>query len=419
MRHVVIITLTSMLILSIGIPSSYALTLEQAWHQVEHRNPRIDAARAGVGMARGQQTQAGLIPNPTFTAVQGSVPGLGKYSNNINASSTYVISQLIETGSKRYNRSVVADAQYQASHAAYQANSAELFSQTVQIFLEVAEAGAKLRLSKRGVSLNNQTISTINQRLNAGRASALDLDAAQIALSDQKLMRASIESDLVSARFALAALWNGTDNEIKTIVIPPLKNMRLHPISYYLQKINGNWDLKTVRQAQHVARAEINLAESKRYPDVTVGVGMEHFYQNSEPKSHNAAIVELAVPIPIFDRNQGNIAVASENYRKSLDNARYQELSLQTNIVKAYQVAAQARLQLNTLKNSILPQSVSTLKLARYGYEQGRFSYLDLLVAQQKYLDAQMREVSAKFQYYRAWYALQILIGSLPQGDCA
>tara|TARA_R110000868_G_scaffold409836_1_gene696211 strand:+ start:345 stop:1550 length:1206 start_codon:yes stop_codon:yes gene_type:complete len=396
--------------------SACALTLEQAWNQVEHKNPRIDAGRAGISIARGQQTQAGLLPNPTFTAVQGSVPGLGKYSNNPNASSTYVINQLIETGSKRRNRSTVADAQYQESQAVYQANSAELYSQTVQAFLGVAEAEAKLRLSKRGVGINRQTIKTVTQRLNAGRASTLDLSASEIALSDQRLMEASIQSELISARFALAGLWNGAESEVQTIKLPSHQNMRLHPLSVYLKRLGKNWDLKAAHQSGHVAKAEVQLADSKRYPDVTVGLGFEHFYQNSEPKSHNAAIVELSVPIPIFDRNQGNVVVASENYRKSLDVARYQEQSLRASIVRTYQAAAQARLQLQTLKKSILPQSVNTLKLARYGYEQGRYSYLDLLSAQQKYIDAQMREVSARFQYYRAWYALQILTGSLPQG---
>lgn len=401
------------------MPSSHALTLEQAWSQVEHRNPGIDAARAGLGVARGQQTQAGLLPNPTFTTVQGNVPGLGRYSDNPNASSTYVISQLIETGSKRKSRSDVADAQYQESQAVYQASSAELFSQTVQLFLGVAEAEAKLGLSNRGVSLNQKTIKTIKQRLDAGRTSALDLHAARIALSDQQLMRASIKSELISSRFALAGLWNGAESEVQTIKLPSYKNMPLYPLPFYLQKSDKNWGLKAVKQSGRVAKAEVQLANSNRYPDVTVGVGVEHFFENSQPKSHNAAIVELSVPIPVFNRNQGNVVVASENYRKSLDHARNQELSLQANIVRAYQVAAQAKLQLNTLRNSILPQAVSTLKLARYGYEQGKFSYLDLLSAQQKYIDAQMREVSARFEYYRAWYALQIMTGSLPQGDHA
>jgi cobalt-zinc-cadmium efflux system outer membrane protein len=232
-------------------------------------------------------------------------------------------------------------------------------------------------------------------------------------------MESAIKSELVSAKYALASLWSGDESEVGIIKFPAKQNMRLYPIAVYLKKIGENWDLKVIQHSGRVAKAEVQLANSKRYPDVTVGVGVEHFFQNSQPKSHNAAIVEFSVPIPIFDRNQGNVAVASENYKKSLDIARNQELTLQASIVRVYQAAAQAKLQLNTLNNSILPQSVSTLKLARHGYEQGRYSYLDLLSAQQKYIDAQMRQVSARFQYYRAWYALQILTGSLPQGGQA
>lgn len=399
--------------------SAKALTLEQAWHQVEKNNPSIDAARANLAIAHGQRIQAELIPNPTFTTIQGNVPGFGKYSHNPNAESTYIINQLIETGGKRGARYNVANAQYHANQTAYQVNRAELFGQTVQAFLSVAETETKLRLSKLGVSLNKQTISTVNERINAGKASAIDLQAAQIALSDQRLAKATIESELASAKFTLANLWKGSENEVQKIVEPSLRTMPLYDLSFYLQKTKNNWELQALCQAQKIANAQIRLANAKKYPDVTVGVGIQHFNQNSEPKSHNAVIAEFGVPIPIFDRNQGNIVSATDNFRKSIDDLQNKELSLKSNIVKTYQIASQARLQINILKNSILPQSLLTLKLAKHGYQQGRFSYLDLLSAQQKLLDAQMREVTALFLYSRAWYVLQISIGALPRKDCA
>lgn len=394
-----------------------ALTLEQAWYQAKNKNPVIDSSHAQMCAAVGQQIQASLLPNPTINIVQGSVPGFGKYSQNPNASSTYTINQMIEIGGKRRARQDVANAQYDETVVAYAFNSADLFSQTVNAFLAVAEAEAKLRLSEQGISISQKTINTIVNRINAGRTSELDLNTAQIAFNDQKLVVASIKNEIDSSKFTLSRLWNGSVNDVHKIIVPSFKTMPLHSLSFYLDRIHENLELKSFSQAEEVAKNQIKLAQAKQYPDISIGGGIEHFYENSEPKSHNAVILELIVPIPIFDRNQGNVVSALENYRKSLDNSQSKKLSLQSAIVKTYKIASQALLQINTIKKEILPKSLHSLKLARHGYEQGRFSYLDLLNAQQKLLDAQMREVTALFLYFRAWYVLQILSGALPQGN--
>lgn len=404
-------------VLYLGSSSVWALTLDQAWNRIKTSNPTIVSSQASINAAQGQQVQAGLIPNPTFNTVQGSIPGFGAYSNNPNAQSTYSISQVIELGGKRSGRRSVADAQFEQARINYRINNAELFAQVVEAYLNVAEAEEKLKLNDMGVGLNKKTVSTIQQRIDAGRTSELDLQAAKISLNNSYLEKATIKAELASAKYSLARFWNGSDKDIRTIITPSVKGMPLKGLSYYMAQTNKNWQLQASSQAEKIAQAEIRLAEAKRYPDVTVGVGIDHYFQNSDPKGHNAVMGELSVPIPIFDRNQGNVATAHENYNKSFSETRNNELLLKKAIVSTYQVAMQARNQIDILRKGIVPQSRNSLELAKMGYERGKYSYLDLLNAQQKLIDAQMREISAIFMYRKAWFTLQILIGNLPITD--
>lgn len=401
---------TLFLCLTFAITAHASLTLEHAWKQVKNCNPALQASASNIAAIQGQQVQASLIPNPSVDIIVGDVPGLGYYSNNQNAQSTYMINQPIELGGKRGARKEVAKTQFQASQVAYQANSASLFRATVQAFLMAAEAEAKLDLTKRAVSINQQTVSTIENRINAGRASELDLSAAQIALNDQKLALASAENELLNTQFSLARLWGGSTNEANQTLAPSIKKMPLSPLPYYLRHTKQNIELQFLTEAEKVAKAQIHLAKSNKYPDVTVGAGIEHFRSNG-----NAAVIAVSMPIPLFDRNQGNEMSAAANYNKTLADSENKERLLQSEIVKIYQTAKQAQLQIYTLRKSILPQSKHALTLAKQGYEQGRFSYLDLLNAQQKLVDAQMREVTAIFLYSKAWYDLQILTGALPR----
>lgn len=404
-------------VLYVGSSSVWALTLDQAWNRIKTSNPTIASSQSSINAAQGQQVQAGLIPNPTFNTVQGSIPGFGSYSNNPNAQSTYSISQVIELGGKRSGRRSVADAQFEQARINYRINNAELFAQVVDAFLNVAEAEEKLKLNDRGIGLNKKTVNTIQQRIDAGRTSELDLQAGKIALNNNYLEKATIKAELASAKYSLARFWNGSDHDIQAIITPSVKGMPLKDLSYYLVQTNKNWQLQASSQAEKIAQAEIKLAEAKRYPDITVGVGIDHYFQNSDPKGHNAVMGELSVPIPIFDRNQGNVATAHENYNKSFSETRNNELLLKKAIVNTYQVAMQAKNQINILRKGIVPQSRNSLELAKMGYERGKYSYLDLLSAQQKLIDAQMREISAIFMYRKAWFTLQILIGNLPITD--
>lgn len=404
-------------VLYVGSGSVWALTLDQAWNRIKTSNPTIASSQSSINAAQGQQVQAGLIPNPTFNTVQGSIPGFGAYSNNPNAQSTYSISQVIEIGGKRSGRRSVANAQFEQARINYRINNAELFAQVVDAFLNVAEAEEKLKLNDRGIGLNKKTVNTVKQRIDAGRTSELDLQAAKIALNNNYLEKATIKAELASAKYSLARFWNGSDHDIQTIITPSEKGMPLKDLSYYLAQTNKNWQLQASSQAEKIAQAEIKLAEAKRYPDITVGVGIDHYFQNSDPKGHNAVMGELSVPIPIFDRNQGNVATAHENYNKSFSETRNNELLLKKAIVNTYQVAMQAKNQISILRKGIVPQSQNSLELAKMGYERGKYSYLDLLSAQQKLIDAQMREISAIFMYRKAWFTLQILIGNLPITD--
>ena len=401
----------------ISTGSVWALTLNQAWNQVKTANPTISSAQASISAAQGQQIQANLIPNPTFNTTQGNIPGLGAYSNNPNAQSTYSISQIIELGGKRSDRRNIADAQFEQARINYQINNAELFAQVVTTFLNVAEAEEKLRLNNRSIDLNKKTIMVIKQRIDAGRTSALDLQTAKISLNNSYLEKIAIKSELASARYTLAKFWNGSDNNIDKILMPSIREMPLMGLSYYFSRISKNWQLQASFQAEKVTQAEIKLAEAKRYPDITVGVGIDHYFQNSDPKGHNAVMGEISVPIPIFDRNQGNVATAHESYIKSFSETQNNELLLKKSIVNTYQLAMQAKNQTNILKNGIVPESRNNLNLAKMGYERGKYSYLDLLNAQQKLIDAQMREINTIFMYRKAWFMLQILIGNLPITD--
>jgi cobalt-zinc-cadmium efflux system outer membrane protein len=94
------------------------------------------------------------------------------------------------------------------------------------------------------------------------------------------------------------------------------------------------------------------------------------------------------VPIPLFNRNQGNMYRAQSELAAAQSEVRRVELALQSRLAEAFKTYGNARQQVQRYGRDILPDAKETLDLTRKGYQQGEFGYLQLLTAQRSYSQA-------------------------------
>ncbi len=130
----------------------------------------------------------------------------------------------------------------------------------------------------------------------------------------------------------------------------------------------------------HVDRANCAVARecAGRIPNFDVETGVRHNFA-----SDNAvASVRVAVPLQLFDRNQGNIYRANAELAAAHQEARRIELLLQERLTDAFNRYQVAKTRADHYANDILPDADVSLELVREGYRRGEFSYLELLTAQ-------------------------------------
>ena len=97
-------------------------------------------------------------------------------------------------------------------------------------------------------------------------------------------------------------------------------------------------------------------------------------------------MVGVSIPLPIFDRNQGNISAARQRLYKARELARQADVSLNAELVDVYQSMVSAYEQTVNLRDRIIPASQKAFDAAREGYTQGKFGYLVLLDASERFL---------------------------------
>jgi cobalt-zinc-cadmium efflux system outer membrane protein len=117
--------------------------------------------------------------------------------------------------------------------------------------------------------------------------------------------------------------------------------------------------------------------------------------------------VQVGMPLPVWNRNQGGIRQAEAEISQARRNANRVELDLKRRLAVAYQQFADARVQAETYATDILPRAKETLELVQRGYQLGELGYLDLLNAQRTYSQTSLTYLDALAAMWANWSEME------------
>jgi cobalt-zinc-cadmium efflux system outer membrane protein len=119
----------------------------------------------------------------------------------------------------------------------------------------------------------------------------------------------------------------------------------------------------------------------------------------------------ISVPIPLFNRNQGERLEARYNLSKAEEQRKAAQIKVLTNLAQAYQELSSAYLSAAALKENALPGAQSAFNAAQEGYREGKFSYLQVIDAQRTFFEIKRQYVTALADYHKAKANIERLIG--------
>ena len=131
--------------------------------------------------------------------------------------------------------------------------------------------------------------------------------------------------------------------------------------------------------------------------------------------------VQVGVPIPIYNRNQGNIAKAQAELAAAQHEVRRVQLALQQRLAAVFEQYATAQQQVEKYTRDIMPNAQESLRLVSAGYRQGEFGYLVLLTAQRTYFQTNLAYLDALRDLRSATAVIEgnLLSDSLQSSDSA
>ncbi|UVH49663.1 TolC family protein [Pseudomonas sp. CBSPBW29] len=391
-----------LLLMTVQGVNAQTLTLESALQTAFANNPDMAAAQWEIDIAQGGRQQAGLIPNP--------VASWDAEDTRRNSRTTTVkLSQTLELGGKRGARIDVATRAQEAAALTLEQRRNGLRADVIDGYYGALRAQERLDLAQRSLALAERGLVVANGRVTAGKSSPVEATRAQVQLSEIRLEFNRAQMGLTDAYRRLAASTGAASTDFQAVATQAQAAPELPPTAQLLGRLEQTVELRLAELQIVQGEAALGLEKAQRIPDLDVSIGSQ--YDASVRERVN--VVGVSMPIPLFNRNQGNVLAASRRADQARDLRNAAELRLRTETRQALDLWQTANTEVRSFNQQILPAAQSAVDSATRGFEMGKFNFLDVLDAQRTLIAARTQYLAATAQATEAWVRIERIYGDL------
>lgn len=377
------------------------LSLAKAIELALEGNPEVAAAKRQWEATEGQVLQGRSRPNPELA-----------YSLEDARSKTrtqsWQLNLPVELGGKRAARTKAAEKTREQAQAQLAELQATVRANVAAAYFDVLTAQERLVLARDSAALAKSSTDTVSKRVAAGKVSPVEESKARVAEAGVRVELAQAASEQRNALSRLFALLGRIDAPY-TVLEGKAENLPSVPSLVDLQPlIASSPGVVLARIEVDRRKALTDLEQSKRVPDVTVSVGM----QRSNETQRNVLLFGVSVPLPVFDRNQGNLLEALKLEDKARDELQAATVRLHSEVAQARERLSTIIAEVQSLKQDVLPGAKSAYDAATIGFENGKFNFLEVLDAQRTYFTAKSQYLKALGEAHRAAADIDRLLGA-------
>ncbi|WEF34521.1 TolC family protein [Pseudoduganella chitinolytica] len=373
------------------------LTLPAAIELAIGSHPALRAAAHDVAASSAAIEQARQLPNPELSYLrEGRDAG--------TRTTTIQLNQPIELGGKRRARVALAQAGLDVAVGERQARRQALRADVIAAYFDVLAASERAALAEQAAKLAERSADVVSRRVAAGKASPVDAARARLVPADARIERDRAATALAIARQRLEALTGLTVAD-RTLQAPQL------PVPTALPAAPDRAErAPAVRRAGRelaLQQARVDVERAARVPDLTLTVGS----QRDDQVARRQAVVGVAIPLPLFNRNAGNVVAARERAAQAQAQLEAARLEARSALAVATLQYTQARDEAALLAQTVVPDAQHVYESTLKGFEYGKFAFLDVLDAQRTLLQARTRQLQALHDAWRARAELEQLNG--------
>jgi len=398
------------------------ITLDEAIQMALQHNHNLLAFRTTILQSQAEEITQNLRPNPTLFADWEYLP-LGSpsrqnptiysgvstkdYLNN-NTEGDIGLSYLIERGGKRHDRLQAQKDITAQTRSLVADNERGLTFQAATLFYNVQLAESTLELAQKDLKSFQETVDISEHQYKAGGIS--ENDYLMI-----KLQLLQFESDLEQAQLArvqsLSDLRQLLGYESVSADYDVSGPFEYQPVKgnledLQLKALQNRPDLRAAQQGVTAANSQLTLQKAIGKQDVTVQANYSHV------NAINAATLYSSIPLPIFNRNQGEIARARFVVTQAQEQEKATNGQALTDVYDAYQGLRSNDKVVQLYISTYLDVATRSRDISEYSYRHGGTSLLNFLDAERSYRATQLAYRQALASYLVALEQLRQAVGT-------
>ena len=400
-----------------------SLTLQDAINATLQHNPQLVGYEFRTQALAGEQQTAALKPQMKISTHLENIAGSGDFKGVDASELTLSLSSVIELGGQRDARLGLVTARQRQLASTQRVLTLDLLTQVTQQFIALAAVQEHVKLLQQSQQLAQENVSSLAKHVQGGRTPEAELLRAKASLARLAIDVKKTQQKLTSERIKLSAFWassEATNSQITSsqavlgqptftqvaadlFSLPPLV-----PLPTLISKLDMNPDLVVLGDEVYLRAAELRHAQAERKANIEWSAGVRRL----QVSDNSAFVLGVTMPLGSATRAAGAMATANANQAGAELEQNATRIKLYAQLMSVHGDYEQALAEVNSLRNDVLPLLKQALRATAYGFQQGRYSYLELNLAQRELLNEQLALIDSAAHAHALGADLERLTGA-------
>lgn len=386
------------------------ISLQEALSASLQHNPQLAGYQFRRAALAGEQTTAALRPEIRLHSELENIAGSGDFSGVDGAELTLSFASVIELGGQRDARISVVTARQQQLATEQRVAILDLVAAVNYRFIALVAAQEQVLVQEQAQQLAQSLTASLNKRVQAGRAPQEELLRARAAQAKAVLQVSKAHQQVQAEALKLSAYWADStpDFTLAQGDLFALTNSTL--LADWQARLAQNPDLLLLADETRLRTAELRKAEAEGQMNLGWSAGVRQLQMNDD----TALVIGVNIPLASGKRASGAISKARAEQDAATFAADSAKVQLEARLNQTYSAHSQALTELHSLRDQILPLLQDANRATAAAFDQGRYSSLELALAQRELLEARAALIDAALRAHETRIELERLTASAP-----
>lgn len=364
------------------------LTLTEAIDRTLARNPELAVFRFRDAALEGRTQTAALRPPLTLG---GELEDFGGEGGSDAAELTVSLSSVIELGGQRSARVDVVSARRALLVAEEQSAALDLLGEVIRRYVDLLAAQERLALARDSAALAGDTLSAVEQRVEAAASPRAEALRARAALARSRIAVQSEERQLAIRKLALTSLWGGDSGAFRLDSAELYRFPASSGFAELYARAQRNPAIARFASEERLRAAQLRLAETESSLDIGWSAGV----RRSRELDETTLVAGFELPLFPERRNTGAVATALAERQQVAAEREAALLRLKSRLYRAVTGREQALATVEALRGEVVPTLRDALAEVERAYRRGRYSYLEWVSAREELISARRAQIEA------------------------